>query len=313
MNDQASEQCQSMAHRDYHACGLRVRSLLPLAGLVPWPEDGSAPDVLIFTGPVAAVEPESGRYFSLDPDGACRLDVPGVARFLVRGGREIIVDSRLPPDAPDLAVFLLGSVFGFLCYQRAWLPLRASCVAMEGAAVAFAGLSGAGKSTLAAKLVELGYPLVADEVTVVRFQGDGPAVLPSFPRQTLWADAIRALELKPGRAVRSLERFQRFEHCASRFTTDPLPLAAICHLEAGTGTPLDLPTPLRGLEAVNRMRAAIYRLAAGRKIAGGDEHLMVSAAKLAAAVPQFQLRRPTDFKDFPEFARRLVDGLGQMS
>lgn len=296
---------------DYAMCGLHVRSGLPLPRLVGWTSGDHSPDVVIRLGPVDAIASGEDRYFTVDPDDSCRLDVPGVARFLVRDGREIVVHTDLPRDAPDLAAFLLGSVFGFLCHQRALLPLHASCVAINGSAVAFAGLSGAGKSTLAAKLVALGHALLADDVTVIQATAQGPLVVPSFPHQKLWADSIDALGLERGRAIRSIDGFQKFEHGARRFASEPLPLAAICHLEPDAGKGRDMLTPIRGLEAVHRMRAAIYRLAAGRRIAGGDGRLMLAAAETAAAVPQFGLRRPTAFAALPEFAHRLVERLGE--
>lgn len=298
---------------DYAICGERVWSHVPLSGLIGWTGDDRPPDILIRLGAVDEIASGEDRYFTVAPDGSCRLDVPGVARFLVRDGREIVLQSSLPRDAPDLAVFLLGSVFGFLCHQRALLPLHASCIVVNGAAVAFAGLSGAGKSTLAAKLTELGHALLADDVTVIRPDPKDPLVLPSFPRQKLWADSIDALGLARGRAIRSIEDFQKFETCAPHFARDPLPLAAICHIEPDTANGRDMLTPLRGLEAVHRVRASIYRLAAGRRIAGGTGRLMLAAAEIAAAVPQFRLRRPTTFATLPDFARRLVERLGEVA
>jgi hypothetical protein len=65
------------------------------------------------------------------------LTVPNIGRYLVRDGREIIVDPA--PDAPDrdVRLFLLGSTLGILCHQRGLLPIHANAIVVGGGAVAF--------------------------------------------------------------------------------------------------------------------------------------------------------------------------------
>jgi len=61
-------------------------------------------------------------------------------------------------------LYLLGSAWGALCYQRDLLVLHASAVRVDGRAVAFCGRPGMGKSTLAAWLAESGHALVSDDL-----------------------------------------------------------------------------------------------------------------------------------------------------
>ena len=106
--------------------------------------------------------------------GLFLLEVDGVARYLVREGREIVVE-RAGNDDGAVTAFLLGSVLAACLQQRGILTLHASAMATDDGAVLFAGHSGVGKSTLMAALTERGYAMLSDDVTgIVRNGGDGP-------------------------------------------------------------------------------------------------------------------------------------------
>ena len=66
---------------------------------------------------------------------------------------------------------------GAALHQRGILPLHANAVEIDHRAVAFMGASGAGKSTLAAWFHDQGYPILADDVCVIRAD-DGAARSP---------------------------------------------------------------------------------------------------------------------------------------
>ena len=119
--------------------------------------------------------------------------MPNTARYLVRGGREIVVDPSPGGSERNLRLFLLGSALGILCHQRGLLPLHANAIVVEGGAVAFAGHSGAGKSTLAAHFQRSGYEVLCDDVCMISFDEAGrPFAWPGLPRLKLWGDAAAA-------------------------------------------------------------------------------------------------------------------------
>ena len=118
------------------------------------------------------------------------LRIPGIARFLLIRGCEIVVDVNPLADLQDVAAFLTGAVFGILLHQRSCVVLQASAVSVNGKAVLFCGPSGAGKSTLAAALTQHGYCLLADEVCAIELKCDGLALAqPDGNLIKLWADA----------------------------------------------------------------------------------------------------------------------------
>lgn len=278
-------------------CGLKVDSDLPLPDLLPWTGDGRAPDVEVRLGavPDRLEDPvHAGPVLQVGRDGTCRYDIAGVAAYLVEAGRRVTVQPRMAADAPDVRLFLLGSVFGGLCHQRGLLPLHAGCVEVGGQAVAFAGESGVGKSTLTAAFLRRGFPVLADDVTVVDVGAPGgPRVLPAFPRIKLWRDAMDGLGLsadglEPIRA--QLEKFHL--PVEAGFRAEPLPLAAVYHLKTvGDARHAGL-EPLRGGAAVNALVEAVYRRMAALHM--GRRAALMAALMRVAALPGLRLSRVHD-------------------
>src|SRR5271156_6346684 len=144
----------------------------------------------------------------LDPDCFATptqylLNIQGVARYLVCGGREIVVDLAASAPALDVRGYLLGSIFVVLCQQRGLLPLHASAIAGKSGVAAFLGNSGQGKSTLAAHLAQRGFRVLADDVCLIDFMEPSAAmVIHTAPWLKLWRNSLESL----GRKVEGLDR-----------------------------------------------------------------------------------------------------------
>src|ERR1700733_15461614 len=131
------------------------------------------------------------------------LNIPGIARYLVNDGREIVVDSDNTGPALDVRGYLLGSIFVVLCQQRGLLPLHASAIAGKSGVVAFLANSGQGKSTLAAHFAQRGFRVLADDVCLVDVTQPGSAmVIPTAPWLKLWRNSLENL----GRGAEGLDR-----------------------------------------------------------------------------------------------------------
>lgn len=156
------------------------------------------PDVTIRRGavPRSLDSPQSkGPTWQYTPEQFL-LTIPGIARFLLRGGRDVTVEPESPAAASDIAAFITGTVFGILLHQRNQIVLLASAVRVNGKAVLFCGPSGAGKSTLAAALAQRGYPVLADDMCAMTLSSDGTAAVHADgDRLKLWARAIDELKL----------------------------------------------------------------------------------------------------------------------
>lgn len=277
------------ASGDRSLCGWRVAGTLPLPDLPLWAGDGRPPDLTIELGRVPeALEGPAVALPSLQiaGDGTCRFAVPDVAAYLIDpGGSRVVVDPVLSADAPEVRVFLLGTVLGILCGRRGLLPLHASCVRVGDRAVALAGRSGIGKSTLAATLLRRGHALLADDVTVVDTAApDGPRVLPAVPRLKLWHDALTRLEIPAGGLERSHATLDKFHlPVGDAFCTEPLPLTAVFHLDAGEAGEAGRLRRLHGSEAVARLGRDLYRHRLLMWL--GLTHRLLPASAAVAAVP----------------------------
>ncbi|UIJ44705.1 hypothetical protein LZK98_16855 [Sphingomonas cannabina] len=241
----------------------RLRSEIPLGELTPADDPDDARPIVeirldklpeLLTGAPPAVHGLQAA------NGEALLTVTGNARYLIREGREIVVDPLPGAAERNVRLFLLGSALGILVYQRGLLPLHANAIVVEGGAVAFTGQSGAGKSTLAAHFQRAGYPVLCDDVCVVGFDDAGvPLAWPGLPRLKLWEDAAHAFGHDPAALDRAVEGLEKF-HVPIGRTADarPVPLRRLYTLaraEDGEGRIL----PLRGSEAMAAVMENSYR------------------------------------------------------
>jgi hypothetical protein len=288
----------------YRLFGLNLRSEIGLAGLAPSVESGAA-DVEIGLGKIPSAESPPG--YSATPEGTL-LTITKVGRYLIRDGREIVIEPAAGASERNLRLFLLGSAVGALLHQRGLLPLHANAIDVGGRAVAFSGHSGAGKSTIAAWFHDRGHPILADDVCVIGFDEAGRALAyPGIPRLRLWREALEASGRDAGAYDRSFDDTEKYDvPTNSEAGLKPLPLAAIYLLrkaEDGLDSSIER---LTGVEAVDTLLSNTYRGGYLRTIGRTGEHLS-ACLRVVRAVPVFRAQRLWGFERFDEQARRLHD------
>lgn len=195
----------------YWLAGMRIESDIPLPELPrlesspPQYRSQEAKIVHIHRGNVTF---ELAGGVEIDPDCIANsreflLRIPGVARYRVSHGEEIVVDAAEGAPPLNVRTYLLGSVFSVLCHQRGLLPLHASAIRYGGGVAAFLGNSGEGKSSLAAHLAKRGHSVVADDLCLVETAGREQAeVIPSAPWLKLWRASLDQL----GRGAEGLDQ-----------------------------------------------------------------------------------------------------------
>ena len=151
----------------YCAYGLRIESELSLPEMIPGVSLGAgSADISIRLGEVRPLPTRldaSGTGFRATAEEACHF-LQKVGAFLVRHGREIVIDPAPGVEERLLRLSLLGPALALVLHQRGFLIVHASVVAQGDHAVAFLGKNGWGKSTIAAALHLKGYDLVTDDV-----------------------------------------------------------------------------------------------------------------------------------------------------
>jgi hypothetical protein len=294
----------------YRTFGLTVQTAVALPELFP-AEEGRAggkvqADVTIRVGEINNLPPavrSSPRYVWPSPEGIY-LGWEGVGAFLVREGREVIVEPCPGVEESLLRLFILGTTLAMLLHQRGEVVvLHASVVVMAGEAVAFVGAKGLGKSTMAAALHSRGHDLLSDDILAVDLREDNPLALPGFPQLKLWPDALSSLgcdaEALP-RLRPELEKRAQFVNAG--FTYAPVPLKRIFVLGVGAEPMVELLQPWEVLRALMPHWYGA-RFGAGVLRALGLGAHFLQCAELGRKVPVYRLKRPKDLTAMPEVVR----------
>ena len=275
----------------YSAYGLSIRSEIAL----PLAADAAESDaqVSIRTGPVPETlgASRTGHRSWQAAPGVFLLAMEGVARYLVREGREITVEPAR--EGGDAGVpFLLGSVLAACLKQRGILTLHASAIVADGGAVLFAGHSGRGKSTLAAALVERGHTMLGDDVTGIVLDGaNGPLALPAYPCLRLWEDAVAALGWSGRTRGRVREGMEKFLAPVERFGEQAVPVRSIFVLRYHGGEDVEI-EPVRPGAAFEALLRRIYRKRYAHGL-GREAEQFRTVAELARRVPVTLISKPS--------------------
>lgn len=112
-------------------------------------------------------------------------------RLLIERGEHITYELKKDGNTALLESYLLGWGLAILFYQRKELVFHCSCIAGSKGAVLICGDSGTGKSTTTAGLLQNGFQLMSDDMTVVSLRANGQVIAqPAFPIQKLCPDTI---------------------------------------------------------------------------------------------------------------------------
>ena len=289
----------------YSLAGLRIVSDLPLPGLTPYRDEISAGDEIVIR---RARIPES--LSSVDvafPDWQCNenellLNIPDVARYLVRGGNEILVDQALASSHGDVCAYLLGTVFGMLCHQRGITPLHASAIDVTDGCVVFIGESGAGKSTLVAALATRGHQVISDDVCFLqRHDKGGVQAWPGVYRIRLWEDAMTALGCDGPGITREIRGWNKYliPVRPPRNPLEPRHLRRVYQLYIAPDDAAVGVNRLQGAAALEVLMQNVYRLGLAEHMGYKPAAFIVCAAA-AHNVPVFRFSRPMGFDTLRE-------------
>jgi len=296
----------------YNAYGLGVHSSLPLPELTSLAE--VEPDILITTGrldrpPSNPDTPNTYTDFTADE---AYLFWNNLGAFLIRGGKEIIIDPFPDVEERLIRLPLLGTVLGILLHQRGLLVLHASAIAIADEAVVFVGAKGLGKSTTAAALYARGHELIADDVVAIDMSDPrSPVVIPGFPQMKLWPESLSALGDDPSLLPQLADGYdKRARHITERFARKRLPLKYIFALSRGDQASLK-PASLQ--EAVTQVIAHSYVSRYGEQLLNGAQaasHLLQSTS-LLRNVPVYFLQRSDSLSMLPATVGLIEDHLRQ--
>jgi hypothetical protein len=295
----------------YTAYGLCLRSDVRLPELREAPPARAmtdAPEVSVIRGAVdrarpASADPASRVWATAD---LAFLEYPGAGAYLVRGGRQIIIDPAANADPGVVRLFLLGPVLALLLHQRKHLVLHASAVCMGGGAVAFVADKGMGKSTLAACLHARGNALVADDVVAIDTSSAAPMVHPGFPQLKLFPESAALLTANACDLPRVHPDYdKRAQRADAHFPTDTMPLKRIFVLGDGESHRIE---PATGQHAFIELVRHSYLLELLGPTAAWADHFQQAVA-VARQAPVLRLQRKRSLAALPELAKLIEEEL----
>lgn len=294
----------------YKVFELNVDSELAFPELLPIAHDQEQTDVTIRFGSVSMAgikDPiKSTPSFQAKKDQLW-LNIPGVARYLVSNGCEIVIDCVDKTDETSIRIFLLGSCFGALLLQRGFFVLHGNAVRIGSYAFSIAGHSGAGKSTLAGSLAKRGYSVLADDVCAINAKGE---ILPSFPQIKLWADAAKQLSIETGSLRKIRPDMDKFAvPLQTSFCSKPFPLKLIYILNTHNDDSIKIKN-LTGFEKYLPLRTQAYRLHYVEALDLQQNH-KAQCLRLAGGIELAQLTRPAGTEQLEQLTDYIESDLNQ--
>jgi hypothetical protein len=298
----------------YGLAGLRIISDLPLPGLTVCSDEiPTRGDIIIRRAPVCeslltvAVTFPSGEFNEKE----LLLKIPGVGRYLLRNGSEILIDQEPVSDYGDVCAYLIGTILGVLGHQRGTPPLHASVIDFSEGCVAFVGKKGAGKSTLAAALAGRGHQVIADDVCFLQLDnGCQVRAWPGSSRVRLWEDSMEALGCSGLGSEREMRGYNKYF-----MSVGPAPnsmksrcLRRVYALHSAPGAGAGKMTQVRGAAALEILMQNIFRLGLAERMGYKPVAFGVCAAA-AREVPIFRFSRRLEFDLLDETVEVLENHL----
>jgi hypothetical protein len=198
----------------YSVFGLRIRSNIEIPGF-PAPSDNLPVDVVVTLGSLPSwldpVLPRNQDAWYVSPDlgdnGGPSSRVWQILegeyfRILYDDGTDCVMDRQGTHiwiqwpghfTVKDVVPYLQGQLLGLAQRLRGVTCLHASAIVIGQTAIAIAGPKGRGKSSTAAAFLQLGFPVLADDVVPIFEDGGRFMARPAHSRLWLRADMVETL------------------------------------------------------------------------------------------------------------------------
>jgi hypothetical protein len=139
---------------------------------------------------------DSGKwfYYARLREGSDYVRWSGLFEFLVSAdGRRIAGHPLANSTIEIFHSYLLGQVLSFALIKQGIEPLHSTVAVIDGGAVGWVGDCGYGKSSLGAAFLQAGYPLLTDDLLVLKEGGKGFTAYPGIPRIKLFPEIAKRM------------------------------------------------------------------------------------------------------------------------
>jgi len=227
----------------------------------------------------------------------------GIGRYRVQNGKKIIIQPEQEAVPGEIRLILLGSCIGALLHQRGILALHGSAISDGRQTVILSGHSGAGKSTLAAALLELGYSVIADDISVIGFGEKQQFIVEhGIPHLKLWKDVLVHFNQNDDlEKVRpQLEKYRK----PIPVPKEAAPLTRIVILSPSNSTDFRY-SEILGKDKFHHLRNNTYRLQFIDKLNQTEAHFH-NLSRLVSSIQMFHAYRPQNLTKILEFAQVIA-------
>jgi hypothetical protein len=233
-------------------------------------------------------------------DRSALIQIAAVGRFWIPGCKQspgetkIVVQPASGAEFFEIETVLLGTVAGIALHLLSMLPLHASCVVLDGRAIACCGSCAVGKSALAAALVRRGALLLSDDLCVADFSDRSVRALPGTMRARLWPDVMDRLEIPLEQRLPT--RFEHGKHAVALPAAEARawPLEFVVRIEAPGSDNEPSLVRQHGLPSLFPFKELVYQWEIGRRL-GNRAHEFRCLTAVADGAAIFTMHRTKVF------------------
>jgi hypothetical protein len=289
----------------YKVYGLNIGSELELPELSP--VQNIKVDVTIGFGKVPEHLPEvrgSGVLFEAAFNDFL-FKFEGIGRYRVQDGSRIIIQPEREALPAEIRLVLLGSSIGALLHQRGMLAIHGSAITDGKQTTILSGPSGVGKSTLAAGLLELGYSVIADDISVIGQNEKQHFIVESgIPHLKLWKDVLAHLN-KTDDFSKVRPQLEKYRIPIPVLEEETPSLSKIVILSPSNSTDFSY-SEILGRDKFHLLRNTTYRLQFIDKMNKTEVHYR-NLSQVVNSVQMFHANRPHDPLNILEFAKYISE------
>ena len=289
----------------YKVYGLTIGSELELPELTP--AQNIKADVIIGFGKVPEHLPEvrgSGILFEAALNDFL-FKFEGIGRYRVQYGKRITIQPEKEALPAEIRLVLLGSSIGALLHQRGMLAIHGSAITDGKQTAILSGQSGVGKSTLAAGLLELGYSVIADDISVIGQNGKQHFIVENgIPHLKLWKDVL--VHLNQAEVLTKVRpQLEKYRKPIPVLEEETPSLSKMVILNVSNSKDFSC-SEILGRDKFHLLRNNTYRLQFIDKMNQTEAHFR-NLSQLVNSIQMFHVDRPGDPLNVREFAKYMSE------